>query len=144
MRTRTAVALLVPALVAGCGGGLSKSELVAKGDAICARVNKQIAKEPDPKTAADLERLAKRTVEISGPAIEDMEALDPPSELEDEFEKFVASLKRQRDLTKQIGAAAGAGDTAKVQRIGADAQKAQAEYASVTKKIGFKECGGRS
>jgi hypothetical protein len=145
MRTRAAVALL-PVLAAGCGGGgeLSRSELVAKGDAICARVNKQIAKEPDPKNAADLERLAKRTVEISGPAIEDMEALEPPSELKDEFEKFVASLKRQRDLTRQIGEAAGAGDTAKVQRIGSDAQKAQAEYASQTKKIGFKECGGGS
>jgi len=124
MRTRAAVALLVPALVAGCGGGLSKSELVAKGDAICARVNKQIAKEPDPKTAADLERLAQRTVEISGPAIKDMEALEPPGELEGDFDKFVASLKRQRDLTQQIGEAAGDGDTAKVQRIGAEAQKA--------------------
>src|SRR5215207_2936463 len=84
MRTRAAVALLVPAFVAGCGGGLSKSELVAKGDAICARVNKQIAKEPDPKTAADLERLARRTAQISGPAIDDMEALEPPGELEDD------------------------------------------------------------
>src|SRR5215210_2253595 len=140
MRTRTAVALLVPALVAGCGGGLSKSELVAKGDAICARVNKQIAKEPDPENAADLERLAKRTTEISGPAIKDMEGLEPPSELEDDFDKFVASLKRQRDLTEEIGEAAGDGDTAKVQRIGADAQKAQAEYTRVSAKIGFEQC----
>jgi len=142
MRTRAAVALLVPAIVAGCGGGLSKSELVAKGDAICARVNKQIAKEPDPKTAADLERLARRTAEISGPAIDDMEALEPPGELEDDFETFVASLKRQRELTQQIGEAAGDGDTAKVQRIGADAQTAQAEYNRVSAKIGFKQCGG--
>src|SRR5215210_7378488 len=140
MRTRAAVALLVPALVAGCGGGLSKSELVAKGDAICARVNKQIAKEPDPKTAADLERLARRTAEISGPAIKDMEELEPPGELEDEFETFLKSLKRQRDLTQQIGEAAGDGDTAKVQRIGADAQKAQAEYNRVSAKIGFEQC----
>ena len=144
MRTRAAVALLVPALVAGCGGGLSKSELVAKGDAICARVNKQIAKEPDPKTAADLERLAQRTVEISGPAIKDMEALEPPGELEGDFDKFVASLNRQRDFTRQIGEAAGDGDTAKVQRVGADAQKAQAEYNRVSAKIGFKQCGGGS
>jgi hypothetical protein len=141
MRARAAAALLL-LFIAACGGGLSKGELVAKGDAICARINKQIAKEPDPKTAKDLERLANRTVELSDPAIEDMEALEPPSELEADFEKFVASLKRQRDLTKKIGAAAGEGDTAKVQEIGADAQKAQDEYRRLTGKIGFKECGG--
>ena len=145
MRTRAAVALL-PVLAAGCGGGgeLSRSELVAKGDAICDRVNRQIAKQPDPKTVGDLERLAKRTAAISGPAIDDMEALEPPSELQADFDKFVASLKRQRDLTRRIGDAAASGDTAKVQQIGADAQKAQAEYQRLTGKIGFKECGGGS
>ena len=67
-----------------------------------------------------------------------MEALEPPSELESDFKKFVASLKRQRNLTKKIGDAAGAGDTAKIQKVGADAQKAQQEYRRLTGKIGFK------
>ena len=141
MRRHAAVALL-PLLVAGCGGGLSKEELVAKGDAICKRVNTRMAKEPDPKSAADLERLAKRTVEISDPAIKDMEKLEPPSELESDFENFLASLKRQRNLTKKIGEAAAEGDTAQIQQIGADAQSAQQEYRRLTGKIGFKQCGG--
>ena len=141
MRARAAAGLLL-VLVVGCGGGLSKQELVAKGDAICKRVNAQMAKEPDPQTAADLQRLADRTVEISDPAVDDMEALEPPGDLEDDFKKFVGSLKRQRDLTKKIGAAAGKGDTAEVQKVGADAQEAQDEYRRLTGKIGFKECGG--
>jgi hypothetical protein len=140
MRARAAAGLLL--FIAACGGGLSKGELVAKGDAICARVNKQVAKEPDPKTAEDLERLANRTVEISDPAIKEIEALEPPGELESDFDKFVASLKRQRDLTEKIGGAAAEGDTAEVQKIGAQAQKAQDEYRRLTGKIGFKECGG--
>ncbi|MEO8690139.1 MAG: hypothetical protein ABI611_18225 [Solirubrobacteraceae bacterium] len=144
MRAHAAVAvsLLALPLVAGCGGGLSKQQLVAKADAICTRVNKQVAKEPDPKTTKDLERLAKRTVEISDPALKDMEALKPPSNLESDFKKFVAVLKKQRDLTKKIGAAAGKGDTAQVQKIGAQANKAQDEYHRLTGRIGFKECGG--
>ena len=141
MRKHAAVAVIL-LLVAGCGGGLSRDELVAKGDAICKRVNTRMAKEPDPQSAADLERLAKRTVQISDPAIADMKALDPPSELESDFTKFVASLKRQRDLTKEIGDAAAAGDTAKIQKVGADAQKAEQEYRRLTGKIGFNECGG--
>jgi hypothetical protein len=142
MRAHAAVALLVCVPLAACGGGLSKSELVSEGDAICKRVNDQIAKEPEPKTAKDLQALADKTVEISDPAIEDMEALEPPGELEKDFDAFVASLKQQRDLTKKIGDAAGAGDTAEIQKLGADAQKAQAEYQRLSGKIGFKECGG--
>jgi hypothetical protein len=144
MRAHAAVAVLIIMPLAGCGGGLSKSELVAKGDAICKRVNDQVAKEPEPKTAKDLQALADKTVEISNPAIDDMEALEPPSELETDFDAFVASLKKQRDLTKQIGDAAGAGDTAEIQKLGADAQKAQDEYRRLSDKIGFKECGGGS
>jgi hypothetical protein len=142
LRAQGAVAALIVLPLAACGGGLSKSELVAKGDAICKRVNSAIAKEPDPKTAADLEKLANKTVEISDPAIDDMEALEAPDELEKDFDAFVASLKKQRDLTKDIGKAAGAGDTAKIQKAGADAQKAQTEYRRLSDKIGFKECGG--
>ncbi|HET9771064.1 MAG TPA: hypothetical protein VFS16_09265, partial [Acidimicrobiia bacterium] len=116
--------------------------LVAEGDKICKRVNEQIAKEPEPVNAQDLEALAKKTVEISDPAIEDMEALEPPGDLEADFEKFVASLKEQRDLTEQIGQAAADGDTAEIQDLGAKAQKAQTEYRRLSDKIGFKECGG--
>ena len=141
MRARAAAALLL-LVIAACGGGLSKGELVAKADAICGRVNKQIAKEPDPKTVKDLQRLAKRTVQLSDPAIKDMQALEPPSELESDFDEFVASLKHQRDLTTKIGAAAAKDDTAEVQKIGTQAQKAQDEYRRLTGKIGFKECGG--
>jgi hypothetical protein len=142
MRTHAAAGLSLLLLVAACGGGLSKQELVAEGDAICKRINTRMAKEPDPKTTKDLQRLADRTIELSDPAIEDMEELAPPSELEADFKKFLASLKRQRNLTKKLGAAAGEDDTAQVQELLGEAQKAQDEYRRLTGKIGFKECGG--
>jgi hypothetical protein len=144
MRVHAAVALLLLLLLAGCGGGdgLSKKELVAEGDKICTRINKQIAKEPDPKSAADLQRLAERTVELSDPAIKDMEALEPPDELQKDFDAFVKSLKQQRDLTKEIGEAAGAGDNEKIQQVGTEAQKAQLKYQKLAAKIGFTHCGG--
>ena len=127
MRSHAAVAALVVLPLAACGGGLSRAELVKQGDAICKRVN---------------DKVAKQTVKLSDPAIDDMEALEPPDDLEKTFDAFVASLKQQRDLTKQIGDAAGKGDTVKIQQIANEAQKAQAKYQQLADKIGFKECGG--
>ena len=143
MRAHAAAALLLLAFVA-CGGGLSRGELVAEGDKICKRVNDQIGKEPEPKSVAELESLAKKTVSVSDPAIKDMQALEPPDDLEDDFALFVASLKEQRDLTARIGEAAADRDVAKIQEIGAAAERAQGEYREVSRKIGFKECGGGS
>jgi len=142
MHAHAAVAALLVVPLAACGGGLSQAELVKQGDAICKRVNDKVAKQQEPTNAADLAALAKQTVKLSDPAIDDMEALEPPDELEKEFDAFVASLKQQRDLTKQIGDAAGKGDTVKIQQIANEAQKAQAEYQKLADKIGFKECGG--
>ena len=142
MRAHAAVAVLLVLPLAACGGGLSQAELVKQGDVICKRVNDKVAKQQEPTTAADLAALAKQTVKISDPAIDDMEALEPPDELEKDFDAFVASLKKQRDLTKQIGDAAGKGDTVKIQQIANEAQQAQAEYQKLADKIGFKECGG--
>jgi hypothetical protein len=142
MRAHAAVAALLVLPLAACGGGLSKAELVKKGDAICKRVNDQVAKQQEPTNAADLAALAKQTVKLSDPAIKDMDALEPPDELKKDFDAFVASLKKQRDLTKQIGDAAGKGDTVKIQEIATEAQKAQTKYQQLADKIGFKECGG--
>src|SRR3954452_3721046 len=144
MRAHAAAVALLVVPLAACGGALWKRQLVAKGDAICKRVNTQIAKEPAPKDAAGLKRLADKTVALSGPAIKDMEALQPPDELQKDFDAFVASLKKQRELTRQIGQAAAKGDAQKVQQIGTDAQKTQAEYRRLSDEIGFKECGGRN
>jgi hypothetical protein len=143
MRAHAAGLLLLLLLVAGCGGGgLSKSQLVSKGDAICTRVNKQVAKQPDPKSTQDLARVAQAVVKVSDPAIKDMESLDASGDQKATFDKFVADLKRQRDLTKQLGDAAGKGDTAGVQKIGTKARTAQTTYRAHAKKIGFKVCGG--
>jgi hypothetical protein len=142
MRARAAATAVLILPLAACGGGLSKAELVKRGDAICKRVNDKVAKQQEPTTADDLAALARETVKISDPAIDDMAALEPPDELKNDFDAFVASLKKQRDLTEQIGNAAARGDTVKIQQIATQAQKAQAEYRKLSDKIGFKECGG--
>jgi hypothetical protein len=130
-------------LLPGCGGDqLSRDELIARGDAVCDRVNRAIAREPEPRTTRELERLARRTVTLSDPAIADLEELEPPDELAGSYEEFIASLKRQRNLAAEVGKAARDGDVGQVQELTASAGRLQEEYRRLTRRIGFKECGG--
>ena len=98
MRVHAAAGLSLLVFVEACGGGLSKSQLDAKGDAICKRINTRMAKEPDPSTTADLQRLAKRTVELSDPAIDEMEALWAPIADHDEWTAFNTALTEIADM----------------------------------------------
>jgi hypothetical protein len=50
-------------------------------------------------------------------------------------------LSRNELVSQGDAIAACAGDTAKLQRVGADAEAAQERYRKLSDKIGFKECG---
>ena len=73
-----------------------------------------------------------------------MEALEPSDDLKKDFDAFVASLKEQRDLTSRSAKRPARATTPKIQKVGTEAQKAQADYQQLSAKIGFKQCGGGS
>lgn len=110
-----AIAALVAlsALVAGCGGGddgdttvtLTKAELIEKGDAICAKANKQseteaedFAKENDFELAgASKEQLEEAVAEVLVPSlnqqVEELDALGAPEGDEEQVEEIIVSLE---------------------------------------------------
>ena len=125
-----AVAAVASLAIAGCGGGddesnsgLSYSELGQEMDKICT--------EYEPKFDAEAEKIKGKAAQ-DAPVWDELvrlfeegtgkfKALDPPSELQADFDNFISLSDQQLALTKEAQAAAKSGD--------------QQEYASVAKEI---------
>ena len=117
--------------------GGSPRRAASQGDAICKRVNDQVAKEPDPTNAEDLAALAKKTVKISDPAIETWTRSSRASKKRRTSDRHRPTSSRRTSSRRQpqeaarpdqqIGEAA-ARATREDPAVATEAQKAQDEY----------------
>jgi hypothetical protein len=144
-RARVTLALAVLAL-AGCGGGggadtLSKSELIARGDAICRDVKAQSEKLAKPKTMKDVERLGARAAAITERGTARMRELNPPPAAKADFDRLVALAGQEAGDVRAMAPAARANDLPKVRQAIARAQAVDRRFNQTAHRIGFKECG---
>jgi hypothetical protein len=99
-----AVLVVVPAalVLAACGGGgggrLSASEYRSKADAICADANQKLKGLGNPSTPAELRSLMKKARPTLKNAIDKLESLEPPKELESKVDQWNDKNDRLLDL----------------------------------------------
>ena len=121
------LALAAPVL-AGCGGDDSSStgDFVADANKICregeAKIQ-EVAKEQQ-QTAESLEEQRKvvadtleRTAEAYQPYMERLRALEPPSDLEDNWTRFLDGVERAFDKIPELAEATRAGDQKKLTEL---------------------------
>jgi chromosome segregation ATPase len=134
MRTRTIAILLIvvaAAVAAGCGGGdgrLSKAEYEQRMQAIGSELRTASAAIGDLSQTRDLDKLADTIAEFRDrldEAADDVDALSPPEDVEEETEKIAAALHAFANTFGEMEDAAREGDLAAL-------QKAQAEIAGET------------
>ena len=96
-----AVLALAVLALAGCGGGgggrLSASEYRSKADAICADANAKLKNIGNPSTPAELRSLLKKARPTLKNAIDKLEALEPPKELEPKVDAWNSKNDRLLD-----------------------------------------------
>jgi hypothetical protein len=81
-----AAVLLVPLVLSGCGGGskvqvssgLSRASYVSKAEAICTRINKEVAKLAAPTTPQALQAFVEKSLQLAQEGTGELKALDPP------------------------------------------------------------------
>lgn len=150
------LALTVLALaLAGCGGSdtttgggddaaapepLTKTELVAQADAICEDMQKKIDEIPSPESIEDLESAISQQITISGPAIEELQALTPPEDLASDYETWTSKLEQMQDGTEKVRDAAASGSQSDVEAIIEEVDTVNKEADEIGKQIGFKVC----
>jgi hypothetical protein len=104
-----ALALAATALTAsGCGGSagstkpLTRSELIARGDAICRRINAKIST-ITVSSAQDYARLAPPLAAYEQTAVAEMRKLTPPASMANDWKQIVTGAQMLADGTAKLG-----------------------------------------
>jgi hypothetical protein len=130
---------------AGCGGGddrLTREELVEEADATCADFDQQIEEIEEPQSLDDVERYVQEVRPIVEDGTNELAELEPPEELEDEYEDWIAAMRSSVDQFDELEEAAASGDEQRIQEVFESAGQGGEEADQLAEEIGFQECGG--
>ncbi|HEY2769495.1 MAG TPA: hypothetical protein VGI87_02960 [Solirubrobacteraceae bacterium] len=99
--------LIAVALAAGCGssGGsssVSKADFVSKANAICTKVNKQIASLPKINTAQDLLSTGPKELTDAGQGIAKLKALQVPDSIKSQVSQWISALEQESAISNKL------------------------------------------
>jgi hypothetical protein len=133
----------------GCGGGdgggsgdrLSAAEFREAADAICAEYDQKIEDLGEPESLEDLSEFIGRAIPIIEEGFNKLDELQPPEELEADWDRTMEVNAENLQLTKDLQAAAESGDQERVQEILSQASQNEEETDQLARKLGVERCG---
>jgi hypothetical protein len=129
---------------AGCGGGddrLTREELVEEADATCADFDQRIEEINEPESPADIERYVQEIRPIVEEGTDELDALQPPEELEDEYDQWIQETRSAIDMFDELEEAAASGDEQRIQEVLEGAGEGGEEADRLAQELGLQECG---
>jgi hypothetical protein len=144
---RVSAAALVGVLVllaTGCGGGgearLSKQEFQTRANAVCAKYDKQLKAIGSPTSIEEIPDLVDQALAILDKEIDEVSALNPPEELQSDFDKMLAATDRTKAAAADLSEAAKAGDQAGVQKALEEGNAASNDADELAANLGLADC----
>jgi len=139
-------AVLVAAALSACGGDeggerLTREELIARADAICAEASAELDALGEPESGPELAGLADEAAAIAESQLERLRDLRPPVEDEGDYAAMLDLTERQIEATRGIAAAAAEGDAEAAQARIAEVQELDGEADDLASAYGFQVCG---
>jgi hypothetical protein len=128
--------------LAACGGD-SKEDFANDADEICKEAEEKIDDVDDPQTTEEIPAYVDETVEIAEDTKSELEDLDPPSEVEDDWNSYLDNVDEGIELIEELGAAAERGDDQAVQELsqGEQQDRLNEENEELADEIGLDQCG---
>jgi hypothetical protein len=122
-RLAIAAVLVLAVAAAGCGGGgggktLSKEEYSSQLSEICTELNAKNKEIGDPQSVADVVEKGPKLNDAFQNAIDEVENLNPPDELQDAHKRFLVLGKQIHSKIDDLIDAAKKNDPAALQQIG--------------------------
>jgi hypothetical protein len=160
MRARQILFTLAPLVlalaIAGCGGGggeestttsapattvaaLSKAELIAQGDGICAEVNAAVGTVGSTSSSASGQ--AAQVAGLYGGMVERLKALGKPSEASAEYDEFIAAAEELAQAESNVKLASEREEENEgLAEAEAEASSAVSSFQSAASAYGFEKC----
>jgi len=130
-------AVFLSLVLAACGGGMSKEEVVREGDRICRSTTAEIDKIEEPQNVEDVKTYGPKVAKVIGAAVEDLKELDPPDEGRKDFDVFVEAAGEQASLAEQLK---DAPDEDAVRALLVKSTESDMKGNAAAKAYGFKTC----
>jgi hypothetical protein len=147
MRIERLIAIFAAAVVLGaCGGGNGGEELTAEefrqqADAICVEFEGRLDELGEPESLDDLRSFASEAVPIVEEGNARLHDLDPPEELQEDWDRAMELNDEQLETVRDLRAAAEDGDTARIQELVQAGNETSAESDRLADELGLEECG---
>jgi hypothetical protein len=116
----------------------------AEASRICTQADRALAKLPRPRRAAAVAGYATAAADIQSGALASLHALKPQARDTEEWKRYLQRIERFVADTRQIAAAARAGDLAGAARIAFGAQQNVAAADETAKRLGLRACAPSS
>jgi hypothetical protein len=146
--------LVFALLLAGCGGGddeaseattteaptaLSKEELVAQADAICAEVNAAVG--TAGSTSTDAAGQAGQVADLYSGMAERLKGLGAPSDESAGYEEFIGAAEQLAQAQSDVALAAERGEDGALATAETEASSALSAFRSAADAFGVEQCG---
>jgi hypothetical protein len=145
---------LIATGISACGGGggsssttstaaeLTKSQLVAQGDAICKDARDRFAElqGSPPTTPEETATFTQKLIDITESEVSRLRALNAPANVKPALDNYLKSLDKNIDVLKQGLKAAQQSDATAYAQAQAKVAQDQVKRLQYAQAVGFKEC----
>ena len=147
---RGAVAALVGVLVllaTACGGGgsdarLSREEFESQANAICNKYQTQLNQLKSPTSLEEIPDFVDHALAILNKEVAEITALNPPADLQTEFDAMIAASNDTKAAADDLSQAARDGDQAAVQKALNEGNAASKKADQIATQLGLDSCKG--
>lgn len=121
---------------------LSKSQLIAKADSICRRMNTEFAAhEPRNQSIGESARIVPRRVAVEQRVVLELSRLTPPSAIARDLQRVVDFRKTLADELAELAHVAKSRDMKRFHELAASKARVHSELLAAARGAGFTECG---
>jgi hypothetical protein len=154
LSSAAALAALIAAGLAACGSGgsstattsteaaLTKSQLIAQGDAICKDAHDRFAalQGSPPTTPEETATFTQQLIDITESEVSQLRDLNAPAAVRPALDRYLSAMDKNVDVLKEGLTAAQQSDATAYSNAQAKAVKGQVKRLQYAQAVGFKEC----